>query len=188
VSAVQLVPCNVVSRVLVMSDEQLRALVRRGILPKAARGRYDLVACVQAYVTHLREIAAGRQSEGSEYDLVAERARLAAEQADAQAMKNEQTRGASLPRLEIEELVTSAYSACQRRFLALPTAVAPRVSIESDTRVCEAIVREYVEEALEEIAEIPIEAVAHDPSEAPGNRRNRPRRSKRTATAASTSS
>jgi len=171
-----------------MSDEQVRKLVRRGRLPKAARGKYDLVACVQAYVTHLREIAAGRASEESEYDLVAERARLAAEQADAQAMKNEQTRGALLPRPEVEELVISAYSACQRRFLALPTAVAPRVSIESETRVCEAIVREYVEEALEEIAEIPIESVARDPNDAPGDRRNRSSRRKRAAAAASPSS
>ena len=171
-----------------MSDEQLRALVRRGILPKAARGRYDLVACVQAYVTHLREIAAGRQSEGSEYDLVAERARLAAEQADAQAMKNEQMRGDSVPRLEVEELVTAAYSACQRRFLALPTAVAPRVSIESETRVCEAIVREYVEEALEEIAEIPVASVARNQGDASVDRRNRSSRSKRAKAAASPSS
>jgi len=169
VASRELVDGLTVARVLMLTtDRQVTELAKRGILPKAGRGRYDLVACVQAYCVHLREVAAGRSSADGGHDLVAERARLAREQADAQAMKNEQLRGSLIPRADVEELLVTAASACQRRMLSIPTSAAPKVAVESDPRICEAIVREHVEEALEEIADLEIESSAARGSGASG--------------------
>jgi len=58
-----------------------------------------------AYIRHLREQAAGRraQIEGDEvFDLVAERARLAAKQADHQELKNAEATGALMRRDEVK--------------------------------------------------------------------------------------
>jgi phage terminase Nu1 subunit (DNA packaging protein) len=80
-----------------LSQQAVAKLVSAGVLPKAeGRGSLDIEACRVAYIRRLREQAAGRSSEGADeegLDLVAERARLAKEQADAQAMKNAEARG-----------------------------------------------------------------------------------------------
>lgn len=58
----------------------VRELATRGVLVKAARGRYDAPASIASYCRHLREIAAGRVGD-AQPGLTSERARQAREQA-----------------------------------------------------------------------------------------------------------
>lgn len=68
-----------------ISQPAVSDLVNRGILPRGASAGEWLLA----YTARLREQAAGRKGDGdATLDLVAERARLAKEQADAKAMDN----------------------------------------------------------------------------------------------------
>ncbi|WP_051975386.1 terminase small subunit [Cupriavidus necator] len=61
-----------------------------------------------AYCGHLRETAAGRASEEEGLDLIAERARLAKEQADRIALQNEVTRRELAPVHLIEQVLSQA--------------------------------------------------------------------------------
>lgn len=162
-----------VATLLDLSERQVYQLAKDGIIPRAQRGGYDLIACVRAYIRHLREIAAGRTSSDGRVDIVAQRARLAAEQADHQAMKNAQLRGDLVPGDEIEDASVAVHSAVQQRLLAVPRNAAPLVAVENDARACEAIIREQIEEALEEIADLEIEAEADAPAHAPRDPKNR---------------
>lgn len=76
-----------------MSEGKIRELAREKRAVRLAVGEYDLKASVQTYTAHLREVAAGRGGEEAGLDLSRERARLASEQADAQALKNAALRG-----------------------------------------------------------------------------------------------
>ena len=76
-----------------VSRQSIAEYANDGRVVRIARGKYDLKASVQAYTAHLRTVSAGRGGEAASLDLTQERARLAREQADAQELKNQQSRG-----------------------------------------------------------------------------------------------
>ena len=43
------------ARLLMISDERVRQLTKMGYVPKAAKGRYNLVAVVQGYIKYLKD-------------------------------------------------------------------------------------------------------------------------------------
>lgn len=90
-------------------------LVRRKILPDGASADEWLLA----YCDHLREMAAGRGGEGAG-ELVAERARLAREQADKIAMQNAVTRGELAPAYVLEEVLSRAGARTARLLETIP--------------------------------------------------------------------
>lgn len=55
-------------------------LAKDGIIPKAEKGKYDLIAATRAYIKYLQERATGRDIEPQ--DTYVERARLLKAQAD----------------------------------------------------------------------------------------------------------
>jgi phage terminase Nu1 subunit (DNA packaging protein) len=137
-----------------VNPRRVRRLAERGIVERAGRGQYRLRASVAAYLGHLREVAAGRgpATGPGAHDLVSERARLAKEQADHQEMKNDLMRG---------EVVPVAYAAadlgkrCARirtRLLAIPSETAVRVQRAKTAPEAEAIIRDVIYEALEELS------------------------------------
>lgn len=133
-----------------ISQPAVAALVRDGTIRPASRGSYDLDAARIAYCSRLREQAAGRG--GGETGLIAERARLSAEQADAQAMKNAKMRGDLLPRDEVTAAVQSAFARVRARLLAIPSRAAPIVAPLRAPGEVQAKLTDLVHEALAELA------------------------------------
>jgi phage terminase Nu1 subunit (DNA packaging protein) len=110
---------------LAMSDRTVRELRQRSVFPAAGQG--SLADCRIAYILHLRERAAGRASDSAEeggLDLVAERARLAKEQADGQAMKNAVLRGELVPVQPLSDAVMGLIEMSKARLLRVPAEVA----------------------------------------------------------------
>lgn len=77
---------------------------RSGVLPPGGTYREWLLG----YCAQLRRSAAGRSTEEGDHDLVAERARLAAEQADRVAMDNAVRRAELAPRGTLEATLADA--------------------------------------------------------------------------------
>jgi hypothetical protein len=50
-----LVDVEVLSRALSLSRSAVLGLAQQGIIPKAGRGRFDLVACAASYITYVRQ-------------------------------------------------------------------------------------------------------------------------------------
>jgi terminase small subunit / prophage DNA-packing protein len=136
------------------SERTVRELAGREIIVRTGRGKYRLQASVAGYVAHLREVAAGRgpATGPSALDLVAERARLAAEQADAQAMKNDVTRGLVVPVAVAAEDLGRRCARIRTRLLAIPSETAVRVQRAKTAPEAEAIIRDVIYEALEELS------------------------------------
>lgn len=101
----------------------LTELKKRGIAVHFGRDAYDLAKTVNAYVTHLRGTASGRGGEEHVANLTAERARLAREQADAQAIKNAKVRGELVEAAAVERVWADLLRKVRARVLS----VSPRL-------------------------------------------------------------
>lgn len=131
-----------------ISPAMLTELKKRGIAVSHGRDAYDLASTVNAYVTHLRNTASGRGGEEQVANLTAERARLAKEQADAQALKNGKLRGDLVEAAEVERAWSDVLRKIRARVLAVPSRL--RQSITLSTSDAERIDRE-LRDALTEL-------------------------------------
>lgn len=147
-----------------VTERQVRRLAEEGVVPAGAGGRYPLYAATRAYCTRLREQAAGRLGDGGTGggDLVAQRARLAREQADAQEMRNAVARGELIPRGDVVAGMQGMIANARARLLAIPSKAAPLVAVEADPRAVQAILGALVEEALYELAHTRVVALGDD--------------------------
>ena len=48
-------PVTTIAKLLILTERQVQSLARQGVMPKADRGRYELVPVVRAYIRCLRE-------------------------------------------------------------------------------------------------------------------------------------
>ncbi len=105
-----------------ISQQAVSDLVMRGVLSDdGAAGTWLL-----AYCGHLREVAAGRAGSG-DLDLVEQRARLAAAQAEKVEMANAVTRGELTPTVALEQVLAGAASKIAGILDAIPGMVRRRV-------------------------------------------------------------
>lgn len=131
-----------------LSQRTVRDLVERDVFAPAA----GLEAVRIAYIRHLREIAAGRASDDGDLDLVAERARLAKEQADRISMENALRRGELVDAAEVEGWLVSLLSGVVVQLRAIPAKAAPEAHGAATIAEVEAVFRRAQDEALEEVA------------------------------------
>lgn len=150
-----------------LSDRRVRELKKEGLFASVQRGGYDLDACRSAYIRQLRERAAGRAGDGAgDLDLVQERARLAAAQADAQAMRNALSRAELLPRADVTKTVQAAFARVRAKLLSIPSRAAPLVSAMRTATEVQSKLTELLHEALAELAATRV--VANDSADRSG--------------------
>jgi phage terminase Nu1 subunit (DNA packaging protein) len=143
-----------------LHERQVRKLAERNVITRNGRGRYPLRQSIRAVAIHQREIAAGRAAEvdGEGLDLVAERARLASEQADAQAMKNAASRAETITMTQAENVWGAVVDATRTRILAVPTRAAPvLIGLKTEREVFGALTA-LLHEALDELSNVEIVA------------------------------
>lgn len=104
-----------------LTSGALTDLKKRGIAVHLGHDAYDLDATVRAYVQHLRGMAAQWGTPDQASHLTAERARLAKEQADAQALKNGKLRGELVEAGEVERAWADVLRQVRARVLAVPS-------------------------------------------------------------------
>lgn len=107
-----------------LTQQAVSKLKNSGVLPPpAGRGGYDLDASRFAYIRHLRAGAAGRGG-GREDSLEAQRARLAAAQAEAQERKNARERGELVALADVVGPMNEAAMHAVQHLERVPVAVA----------------------------------------------------------------
>lgn len=107
---------------LVMSVREVQMLRAKGVIPAAGASLDD---CRVAYITRMRETAAGRVASPQKSDLDTERARLASEQADMAAMKNALMRRETAPLAAITQAVVGMIEVAKAHLNRVPGKVAP---------------------------------------------------------------
>jgi phage terminase Nu1 subunit (DNA packaging protein) len=100
----RLYPAATIAKLFGLTERRVQQLAKDGIIPRAERGKYDLIGAVQGYIKYLQERAVGRAD--GEYaesaDIKIERKRLISAQADKTESENYKLRGELIP-LELVE-------------------------------------------------------------------------------------
>jgi len=133
---------------LEVSLTTIRDMTQKNILNRTTNG-YDLRQARLDYISHLREMAAGRYS--GELNLQEERARLAKEQADAKEMENMIERGELVYIDHIVKRFEKQLIKCKTKLLAAPTKIAAEVHAAADVKEAKSIMEAAIEEALSEL-------------------------------------
>ncbi len=145
-------PVNVIAKLLDLSIRRVYQLTNEGVIPKAEKGRYELVPAVQGYIRYLRDRAIGSDALPDEAAR-ASRARLIKAQAEAQEMENAKVRGELLPKDPVERAVTAVLGVVRNRILAIETKLPMRVLGCNSLQEIQVIVAEMNHEALSELAD-----------------------------------
>lgn len=133
-----------------ITTKYFQDLIAAGTIERKPRGGYDLDECRKAYISRLRETAAGRLSQ-SGLDLQEERARLAKEQADAKEMENAVERGDLVYIEDVAKQIENQLTKVRTRLLAVPTKVAPEAHACATMREVQSVIEQAIIEALNEL-------------------------------------
>ncbi len=139
---------DVIARLLDLTTRRVQQLSNEGVIPKAERGRYELVPAVRGYIAYLKErsINPGVVS----FDEV--RARKIAAEAEMAEIELREKKGQLIPASEVVASWGEIVGACRSKLLAVPAKIAPVVAVEDNPAVCKQIVEEQIGEALYELA------------------------------------
>ena len=138
-------------------DRDRRTITRalRDVPHDGKEGRYR----AWHMTTVLASMAGGA---GDALDLTAERARFAAAQADDREMKNDIARGDQITVAEFHLMVTSAFARVRAKLLALPSKMAPLVVGAKTAAEAQAMLRDVVHDALDELEATTAAGVSED--------------------------
>jgi len=139
----------VIGRLLNLTPRHLQRLATDGVIPKAARGRYELVPVVQGYVKYLQDLAAGkgddaRKTATTEY---------AIERAKKAQRENMKAAGELIPKTEIVAMIQGMFGHCRARLLAIPTKLAPLMDLLETTAEKKDAITEAIYDALQELSQ-----------------------------------
>jgi phage terminase Nu1 subunit (DNA packaging protein) len=140
----------VIAKLFNLTGRRVQQLVAEGIIPRAEKGKYELVPCVRGYISYLQERAVGKSVE--DIDTNKERGRLLKAQADKVDLEVAALRGELVP-IDKTQAVWTAYLAnCRAKLLAIPHKLAPRVLLAKEVAEVQAIIEGEIHECLTELA------------------------------------
>ena len=143
-------PISVIARLLNLSERRVRQLSAEGVIPKASRGRYELIGAVQGYTRYLRDLAL--KAEVGTTDYRSERARLVKARADLAEMEAAEKREDLIPAHEVTAAWTEIVVLIRSRLLTIPDKVAPLVHETNTIPEARDVIRKAIYEALTDIA------------------------------------
>ncbi len=142
-------PVDTIAELLDLTPRRVYQLTTEGIIPKASRGRYELVPVVRGYIKYLRDRAINADVKDGDAD---HRKRLTKARADIAEMEAERLAGELVPVDRAEQVWTDAVANFRQRTLAVAHKAAPMVAVEEDIDQCHDIIEAHLHEALAELA------------------------------------
>lgn len=155
--ATQTFPIDTISRLLDLTPQRVGQLVKEGIIPKAERGRYELVPVVQSYIRYLRDRAVKGDVHGDDYS--AHRTRLIKARADLTEMEKAQVLGELIPANDVEKAWVDVLTNCRAKLLAIPTKTAPEVFAADSLTDVKVVLKSAVNEALLELSNVNVQVI-----------------------------
>lgn len=155
----QTFPLDTIAKLLDLTPRRVNQLAAEGVIPKADRGRYELVPVVRAYVRYLREKAVKGDTHGDDYST--HRTRLIKARADVMEMERAQMEASLIPAHDVQDAWTEVMAACRAKLLSIPTKTAPEAFAAKDLNDIKAILKDSIHEALAELSNVKVEV--HNP-------------------------
>jgi phage terminase Nu1 subunit (DNA packaging protein) len=136
---------------LSVDERTVGKLVAKKILVREARGTFDVVDSIAAFIAHREAVVAAEHGVGA-YGKA--RAQLYLERARAARMKREELEGALLPAGDVLAFNVGIVSVARNRMLAIPSKLAAQLVGIRTAGAAEALVRAEIYEALEGLSKL----------------------------------
>jgi phage terminase Nu1 subunit (DNA packaging protein) len=144
-------PVSIIAQLLNLSERRVQQLAKDGIIPKADKGKYDLVSSVRSYVKYLYERAFGQNNES--IDSHVEKARLLKAQAAKAEFDLAVSRGEYAKCDELEFEYGGLVLAFRSRMLSLPSKIVPKLAVNGNNFAkMEQILEDEIHDALLELS------------------------------------
>jgi len=141
------VSIDTIAKLLDMTPRYVQQLAKEGIIPKPiARGQYEIIPCVVAYIKYLKTSLNGEAG-----DWAAERGRLTRIQADRQELKLAKLKGDLISLKQVNQEWSELLVSFRDRPLVLPSVLAPSIVNRTETEA-ERILTNRISAALEKLS------------------------------------
>lgn len=147
---------STIADILLLDPRRVQQLSKEGIIPRAARGQYPLVDCVQGYIRYLRD-----QTKGRDPERVAEEKKITTENRRLKELTRKELEGELVNAKELEANITKLFVDIKTRIRAIAPKTAQEISHitlknkserEVITEIQNVLKKEH-DEALQELSE-----------------------------------
>lgn len=173
-----------------LTPQRVNQLAKEGVLPREGRGKYDLVACLRAYVRYLQNAVQSKASMTEDGEVVTTKnakAQLTQYQAEIKKLELAQRRGSVIAIADHESILSTLIIEAKAGMNAIPARVAPKVLGVESRLMVQAIIDAEVKAVLVQLAKrTPALARADHAQDSPTSKtkaksRTRKKATKRTA-------
>lgn len=152
--AAETFPLETICKILDLSPQRITQLVNEGIIPRHARGRYELIPVVRGYIAYLRRRAV--KGDAPTGDLTSHRTRLTAARADLAEMEKAQMENRLIPAEDISAAWEAMTANMRSKMLAIPSKAAPAVYAAESLNEAKSILKDEINEALAELSGVEV--------------------------------
>ena len=137
-----------ISKLLKLSERRIQQLAKDNIIPKAERGKYDLVSSVHGYVDFLKAKAGG---DFTAEEVLKNKNKLLKAKAEIAEIEKQKATGELIPKEEVKRTWLELVHKIKQKLLSIPNKVAPVVVTVKNISEIKLILQDKLYEALYEI-------------------------------------
>ena len=137
-----------ISKLLKLSERRVQQLAKDNIIPKAERGKYDLVSSVHGYIDFLKAKAGG---DFTAEEVLKNKNKLLKAKAEIAEIEKQKATGELIPKEEVKRTWLELVHKIKQKLLSIPNKVAPVVVTVKNISEIKLILQDKLYEALYEI-------------------------------------
>ena len=138
-----------IAKLLKLSERRVQQLAKDNIIPKAERGKYDLVSSVHGYVDFLKAKAGG---DFTAEEVLKNKNKLLKAKAEIAEIEKQKATGELIPKEEVKRTWLELVHKIKQKLLSIPNKVAPVVVTVKNISEIKLILQDKLYEALYEIS------------------------------------
>ena len=137
-----------ISKLLKLTERRVQQLAKDDIIPKAERGKYDLISSVHGYIDFLKAKAGG---DFTAEDVIKNKNKLMKAKAEIAEIEKMKATGELIPKEEVKSTWLELINKVKQKLLAIPNKTAPIIVSIKNTNEIKLILQDKIYEALYEI-------------------------------------
>ena len=138
-----------IAKLLKLTERRVQQLAKDDIIPKAERGKYDLIGSVHGYIDFLKAKAGG---DFTAEDVIKNKNKLMKAKAEIAEIEKMKATGELIPKEEVKSTWLELIHKVKQKLLAIPNKVSPIIVSIKNTNEIKLILQDKLYEALYEIS------------------------------------
>ena len=138
-----------IAKLLKLTERRVQQLAKDDIIPKAERGKYDLISSVHGYIDFLKAKAGG---DFTAEDVIKNKNKLMKAKAEIAEIEKMKATGELIPKEEVKRTWLELVQKVKQKLLSIPNKVAPVVVTVKSINEIKLILQDKIYEALYEIS------------------------------------